>query len=74
VREYQVRQTVRGADVAVIAGTSFDDAALAAAVGRSLHQAGITAQLVTISCVGVIARDPRTGKARRFVPLERTDC
>ena len=58
----------------MIAGTGFDDAALAAAVGGSLHQAGVTAPLVTISWVGAIARDPRTGKARRFVPLERTDC
>ncbi len=70
VREFQVRQTARGADIAVIAGTGFDDAALAAAVEQSLRQAGVTEPHVTIRRVEAIARDPRTGKARRFIPLD----
>ena len=68
VREYQVRQTARGADITVVAGTGLDDAALAAAAEQSLRQAGVTEPRVTISHAGAIARDPRTGKVRRFVP------
>jgi phenylacetate-CoA ligase len=70
VREYQVRQTARGADIAVIADTGFDDAGLAAAVEQCLRQAGVTEPHVTIRRVEAIARDPRTGKARRFIPLD----
>jgi phenylacetate-coenzyme A ligase PaaK-like adenylate-forming protein len=69
VREYQVRQTARGADIAVVAATSLDDAALAAAVEQSLRQAGVTQPHVTISRAEAIARDPRTGKVRRFIAL-----
>ena len=68
VREYQVRQTPRGADIAVVADAGLDDAALAAAEEQSLRQAGVAGPQVTIRRVDAIARDPRTGKARRFIP------
>jgi phenylacetate-CoA ligase len=68
VREYQVRQTARGADITVVADAGLDEAALTAAVEHSLRQAGITQPQVTINRAEAIARDPRTGKARRFVP------
>jgi phenylacetate-CoA ligase len=67
VREFQVRQTPYGADITVVADAGLDDAALAAAVERSLRQAGVTGPHVTISHAETIARDPRTGKIRRFV-------
>jgi phenylacetate-CoA ligase len=70
VREYQVRQTARGADILVVAGTGFDHGALAAAVEQSLCLAGLPEPQVTIRRVGAIARDSRTGKARRFIPLD----
>lgn len=70
VREYQVRQTARGACITVVAGPGLDDAALAAAVEQSLRQAGVTQPHVTINRAEAIARDPRTGKARRFVPSQ----
>jgi hypothetical protein len=38
VREYQVRQTARGADITVVTDPGLDDAALAAAVEQSLRQ------------------------------------
>jgi phenylacetate-CoA ligase len=68
VREYQVRQTARGADITVVADAGLDEAALTAAVEHSLRQAGLTQPQVTINRAEGIARDPRTGKARRFVP------
>jgi phenylacetate-CoA ligase len=67
VREYQVRQTARGADITVVADPGLDEAALAAAVQDSLRQAGVTRPQVTISRAEAIARDPRTGKVRRFI-------
>jgi phenylacetate-coenzyme A ligase PaaK-like adenylate-forming protein len=67
VREFQVRQTRCGADITVVADAGLDDAALAAAVERSLRQAGVTGPHVTISHAEAIVRDPRTGKIRRFV-------
>jgi phenylacetate-CoA ligase len=67
VREYQVRQTARGADITVVADAGLDQAALAATVGQSLRQAGVTEPHVTISRVAAISRDGRTGKVRRFI-------
>jgi phenylacetate-CoA ligase len=68
VREYQVRQTPRGVIVAVVADTDFDHGALAARIEASLRQAGLTEPEVSISRVKAIARDPLTGKAKRFAP------
>jgi phenylacetate-CoA ligase len=70
VREYQVRQTARGADITVVADAGLDDAALTAAVEQSPRQAGVAQPHVTINRAEAIARDPRTGKARRFVPSQ----
>jgi phenylacetate-CoA ligase len=69
VREFQVRQTGRGADVSAVIDGAPDLAALAAEVQDSLRRAGLPAPLVTIRPVAALDRDPVTGKARRFVPL-----
>jgi len=47
----------------------FDRAAVIAAVGASLRRAGVREPLVTLGVGSSIARDPRTGKIRRFIPL-----
>jgi phenylacetate-CoA ligase len=72
VVEYQVRQTPRGVNVAVVTDTDFDHAPLAAAIQHSLRQAGLTNPDVSISRVEAIARDPLTGKAKRFLPWRGT--
>ena len=69
VTEYQVRQTERGAAIAAVADGEFDRAAVTAAVQASLRRSGVTEPLVTLRVVDSIARDPATGKVRRFVPL-----
>jgi phenylacetate-CoA ligase len=69
VLEYQVRQTPRGADLAVVAAAVVDPARVARDVARSLADAGLPDPEVTVRCVDVIERDARTGKARRFIPL-----
>jgi phenylacetate-CoA ligase len=67
--EYQVRQTSRGIDIAVVAGAELDRTALAAALEQSLRAAGLADPQVHVRQVPDIARHPETGKARRFIPL-----
>jgi phenylacetate-CoA ligase len=69
VREFQVRQTLCGADVAAVLDGTPDLAALAAEVEDGLRRAGLPAPHVTICPVAALDRDPLTGKARRFIPL-----
>ena len=69
VREFQVRQTERGADIIAVIDGDFDQAAVAAAVEQSLRQAGLTSPRVGFRRVGALDRDPMTSKVRRFVPL-----
>jgi hypothetical protein len=70
-REYQIRQTERGADIAAVIDGDLDGAAMTAAVTESLRQAGLPSPQVTIRRVEALDRDPLTGQARRFVPLRR---
>jgi phenylacetate-coenzyme A ligase PaaK-like adenylate-forming protein len=69
VREFQVRQTERGADITAVIDGDFDSAALTAEVARSLRQAGVASPQVRFRRVGALDRDPMTSKARRFIPL-----
>jgi phenylacetate-CoA ligase len=69
VREFQVRQTERGADVAAVTDGDVDAAAVTAAVKESLRQAGLPDPQVILRRVNALDRDPLTGKARRFIPL-----
>jgi phenylacetate-CoA ligase len=68
VIEYQVRQTGRGIDVAVVAVGGLDQAALTAALAGALRRAGLPDPEVTLRVVAAIARRPDTGKTRRFIP------
>ena len=65
--EYQVRQTDRGIDVAVVADGALDHAALTSALEHSLRAAGLDDPCVRVHGVAVIARHPQTGKTRRFI-------
>ena len=69
VREFQVRQTERGADLAAVVDGDLDATALTAEVKDSLRQAGVADPEVGLRRVEALDRDPMTGKARRFVPL-----
>ena len=69
MREFQIRQTERGADIAAVTDAGFDPSAIVAAIGRSLRQAGLTRPQVGFRRVGALDRDPMTSKVRRFVPL-----
>jgi phenylacetate-CoA ligase len=69
VAEYQVRQTPRGIDVAVVAHDGLDHARLTADLASSLRHGGLPGPQVTIRVVTAIARHPDTGKARCFIPI-----
>jgi phenylacetate-CoA ligase len=69
VREFQIRQTERGADIVAVIDGDFDPSAVEAAVKRSLRQAGLASPQVGFCRVGALDRDPMTSKARRFIPL-----
>jgi phenylacetate-CoA ligase len=69
VREFQVRQTVRGADIAVVADGDFNPGAVATAIADALRQAGVTSPHVSTRRVEALDRDAMTGKSRRFIPL-----
>ena len=69
VREFQVRQTERGADIAAVIDGEFDSSAMVATVRRNLCQAGLARPQVGFRRVGALDRDAMTSKARRFIPL-----
>ena len=68
-REYQVRQTAAGIDVAVVPDGRLTEAALAASLVEALREAGLADPRVTVGTVNEIARHLETGKARRFIPV-----
>jgi phenylacetate-coenzyme A ligase PaaK-like adenylate-forming protein len=69
IREFQVRQTERGADVAAVIDGDLDQAAVTAAVRDSLRQGGVADPQVFLRRVEALDRDAMTAKARRFIPL-----
>ena len=69
IREFQVRQTERGADVAAVIDGDLDQAAVTAAVRDSLRRAGLANPQVFLRQVEALDRDVMTGKARRFMSL-----
>jgi phenylacetate-CoA ligase len=68
VREYQVRQTERGVDVACVPDGAVAAGELAARLEHGLRRAGLAQPQVRVRMVDAISRDPLTGKARRFIP------
>ena len=69
VVEYQIRQTDRGIDAAVVATGALDHAALASCLEQSLRTAGVPDPRVQVREVPAISRHPQTGKTRRFIAL-----
>jgi phenylacetate-coenzyme A ligase PaaK-like adenylate-forming protein len=73
VREYQVRQSERSVDVAVVTDGELDVGALATSIEDSLRRAGVPEPRAAVFVVDEIARHPETGKVRRFIPLGSPD-
>jgi phenylacetate-CoA ligase len=68
VREYQVRQTEQGIDVACVPDGAVAAGELAARLEQGLRRAGLARPRVCVRMVDAISRDPLTGKVRRFIP------
>ena len=71
IAEYQVRQTAAGAEIDLVGEPGIDRAALERALAARLAEAGLPAPSVRVSQVVSLARNPVTGKLKRFVPLPR---
>ena len=69
VTEYQVRQSRRGIDVSVVAEGMLDETALAAALERSMRDAGLPEPSAIVQRVDAIERSPEIGKVKRFIAL-----
>ena len=66
--EYQVRQTLRGADVLVRCDGPVDMARVAETIRCSLIELGLSGATVSLGAVDALTRES-TGKLRRFIPL-----
>ena len=67
ISEYQVRQTIKGADVSVVGAP--DIALVRQALIESLRRHGLSAPEVRIAQVATIERHATTSKLKRFIPL-----
>ena len=67
VTDYQVRQTARGVDLAVLATEPFALDALCTSLRAALSAAGLDDAEVTARHVAALERHPETGKVRRFI-------
>jgi phenylacetate-coenzyme A ligase PaaK-like adenylate-forming protein len=68
VIEYQVYYGAKRLRADVVASEALDTQALARELAGALAGAGAPGIEVTVRGVGAVARDPGTGKARRFMP------
>ena len=69
--EYQVCQTMRGADIRVRCQGGVDTARIAESIRGALVDLGLTGAEVSVATVDTLSRQS-TGKLRRFVPLAAT--
>ena len=73
VVEYQVRQTVDGADVLLRAAGALDTPRLVRALEAVLRRSGCAAPRVTVRTVDELSR-VGIGKLKRFVPLDSANA
>ncbi len=68
--EYQVKQTVKGADIFLICDGQANTNKLNEALTEALIKAGLASPQINISIVKKLERHAETGKLKRFVPLK----
>jgi phenylacetate-coenzyme A ligase PaaK-like adenylate-forming protein len=69
VTDYQVRQTERGIEIAVLTSETVDLERLATGLRAALAAAGLDAPEVAARACSALERHPETGKVRRFLAL-----
>lgn len=74
VREYQVRQTGRGAEISVMASDAVDEVALSGRIEGRLARLGLADPEVRVTRVEQLERSGSAAKLRRFVPLAASDA
>ena len=69
VADFQVRQTRAGIEADIVAAGGVSSEALRRRLAEALAHSGLVQPDVTVRVTGDLARNPDTGKLRRFVPL-----
>ncbi len=69
VADYQVRQTRAGIEADIVAAGGVSSEALRRRLAEALAHSGLVQPDVTVRVTGDLARNPDSGKLRRFVPL-----
>ena len=69
IEQYQVHQTARGADIAVIARGALDVDRLHADIVEALQSRGLDKPQVALRLVDTLEHHKETGKMKRFIPL-----
>lgn len=69
IEEYQVRQTPRGALIAIVTRGAVDFVRLEQELVAAVQSAGLNAPSFEIAVVDALQRHPETGKLKRFIPL-----
>ena len=69
IEQYQVHQTERGADIAIITRGTVDMDRLRTELVQALAAQGLAEPEITITEVEALQRHKETGKMRRFIPL-----
>jgi phenylacetate-CoA ligase len=67
--DYQVRQTARGVEATIVAAAETCAQSLGAELRSALADAGLAKPSAVVTLAAALARNPETGKLRRFVPL-----
>jgi phenylacetate-coenzyme A ligase PaaK-like adenylate-forming protein len=70
VREYEVRQTADGAEIAIVADGELAPGPIQDEVAASLAAAGLPGARISVRATDALPRHPLTGKARRFIPCD----
>jgi phenylacetate-coenzyme A ligase PaaK-like adenylate-forming protein len=70
VVEYQVRQTVGGAEIALRCSARVDLDRVRVETADALAGAGVARPVIGVTAVDQLERDPGPAKLRRFVPLD----
>jgi phenylacetate-CoA ligase len=69
VADYQVRQTRAGIEADIVAVGGAGSETLRLRLAEALAHSGLRQPDVTVRVTGDLARNPDTGKLRRFIPL-----
>lgn len=71
VTDYVIRQTRPGLDIDVVADSTIEVDVLCQRIAEALAMAGLPGAEVAVRVIDHVARDARTGKAARIIPLDR---